>query len=192
MKRAGLDWDSRSTWRGLMILLLTLGVLWIAISRVPAEAAALRHNRPPLPRSGYPAPDFTLETLEGKTVTLSDLNGEVVLINFWATWCPPCRAEMPAIQEVYEEYRDQGFTVLAVNQRESQGRVAAFMDELGLTFPVPLDREGRVSARYRVNALPTTFFVDRAGIIRDVTIGGPMARIFIESQITSLLAEGER
>ena len=191
MKRAGLDWDSRNTWRGLIVLLLTLGVIWIAISRVPAEAAAVRHDRPPLPRSGYPAPDFTLETLEGKTVTLSDLHGEVVLINFWATWCPPCRAEMPAIQKVYEEYRDQGFTVLAVNQRENPGRVVAFMDELGLTFPVPMDRDGRVFERYRVNALPSTFFVDRAGIIQDVTIGGPMARTFIESQITSLLAEGE-
>ena len=174
-----------------MALLSVLSVAWIVVSQVPAEAAAVRHDRPPLPRSGYPAPDFSLETLAGKTVTLAELQGQVVLINFWATWCPPCRAEMPAIQEVYEEFRHRGFTVLAVNQRENEGRVAAFMDELGLTFPVPLDRDGRVFARYRVNALPTTFFVDRAGIIRDVTIGGPMARTFIESQIASLLTEGE-
>ncbi len=191
MSRFGLDWDKKITWRVLLALLSVLSVAWIAVSRVPAEAAAARHDRPPLPRSGYPAPDFTLETLAGEAVTLSDLQGQVVLINFWATWCPPCRAEMPAIQEVYEEYRDQGFTVLAVNERESQGRVATFMDELGLTFPVPLDRDGRVFRRYRVNALPSTFFVDREGIIRNVTIGGPMARTFIEGQISSLLAEGE-
>ena len=191
MVGAGLDWDKKITWQTFMALLSVLSVAWIAVSRVPVEAAAVRHDRPPLPRAGYPAPDFTLETLDGKTVTLSDLHGQVVLINFWATWCPPCRAEMPAIQQVYDEYRGRGFTVLAVNQRESQGRVAAFMDELDLTFPVPLDRDGRVSARYRVNALPSTFFVDTSGIIRDVMIGGPMARTFIESQITTMLVAGE-
>ena len=106
---AGLDWDKKITWQTFMALLSVLSVAWIAVSRVPVEAAAVRHDRPPLPRAGYPAPDFTLETLDGKTVTLSDLHGQVVLINFWATWCPPCRAEMPAIQQVYDEYRGRGF-----------------------------------------------------------------------------------
>ncbi len=182
-----LDWDNRTTWRGLMALLLVAGLAWIALSRVPGEEITTRHDRPPQPQRGFPAPDLSLETLEGETIALSDLRGQVVIINFWATWCPPCRAEMPALQKVYEQYRDQGLTILAVNQQESNQRVADFTGQFGLTFPILMDRDGRVFARYRVTALPTTFFVDREGIIREVTIGGPMSEPFIESQVTALL-----
>jgi len=170
-----------------MALLLVAGLAWIALSRVPGEEITTRHDRPPQPQRGFPAPDLSLETLEGETIALSDLRGQVVIINFWATWCPPCRAEMPALQKVYEQYRDQGLTILAVNQQESNQRVADFTGQFGLTFPILMDRDGRVFARYRVTALPTTFFVDREGVIREVTIGGPMSEPFIESQVTALL-----
>lgn len=183
-----MNWDSKTTWRGLMALLLALGVAWIAISRVPAEAASARSDRAPLPQTGFAAPDFTLETLNGQTVSLLSLRGQAVLINFWATWCPPCRAEMPAIQQVYDRYRDRGFTVLAVNLQESDAQVAAFAEQLGLTFPIPMDRSGSVFAQYRVRALPSTFFIDKRGIIQNVTVGGPMAEAFIESHVADLLA----
>ena len=185
-----MNWDSKTTWRGLMALLLALGVAWIALSRVPVEAVSARSDRAPLPQTGFAAPDFTLETLNGQTVSLSGLRGQAVLINFWATWCPPCRAEMPAIQQVYDRYRDQGFTVLAVNLQESDAQVAAFAEQFGLTFPIPMDRSGSVFARYRVRALPSTFFVDKEGIIQNVTVGGPMAEAFIESQVADLIAGG--
>jgi peroxiredoxin len=185
-----MNWDSKTTWRGLMALLLALGVAWIALSRVPAEATSAHRDRAPSPQTGFAAPDFTLESIDGQTVRLSDLRGQAVLINFWATWCPPCRAEMPAIQQAYDRYRDQGFTVLAVNLQESDAQVRAFADQFSLTFPILMDRSGSVSAQYRVRALPSTFFVDRAGVIRNVTVGGPMAHAFIESQVADLLTKG--
>jgi cytochrome c biogenesis protein CcmG/thiol:disulfide interchange protein DsbE len=183
-----MNWDRRITWRGLMALLLVLGVTWIGFSRVSGQEAMARSQRPPAPQVGFAAPDFTLETQDGGTISLADLRGQVVLVNFWATWCPPCRAEMPDIQQVYDRYREQGFTVLAVNQQEGGAQVAPFVDQMGLTFPILMDRDGSVSARYRVNGLPSTFFVDRAGIVQNVTLGGPMSAAFVESQVTSLLA----
>ena len=185
-----MNWNNKMTWRGLMVLLLVLGIAWIAASRVPAEEALARSDRPPSPQAGFAAPDFTLETPDGETISLSDLRGQVVLVNFWATWCPPCRAEMPAIQGVYDAYREQGFVVLAVDVGEGDAQVAAFADERGLTFPILMDREGTVSHQYQVRAMPSTFFVDQAGVIQEVTLGGPMTRAFIESQVTSLLAGG--
>jgi peroxiredoxin len=185
-----MNWDRKIAWRGLMALLLVLGILWIALSRVPGEDALARTDRPPAPQAGFAAPDFTLETRNGETISLSALRGQVVLVNFWATWCPPCRAEMPAIQHVYERYQDQGFTVLAVDVGEADAQVAAFADEQGLTFPILLDRDTSVSHRYQVRAMPSTFFIDRSGVVHEVTLGGPMTEAFIESQVTGLLAEG--
>jgi peroxiredoxin len=183
-----MDWDSKHTWRGLMALLLVLGAAWIALSRVPGSEARVRNSRPPAPQVGFAAPDFTLETHAGDSVSLAELRGQVVLVNFWATWCPPCRAEMPAIQQVYQAYRDQGFTVLAVDVQENQAQVAAFVAERELSFPVLMDADGSVSARYQVRAMPSTFFVDQEGIIQEVTLGGPMTAAFIESQVVGLLA----
>jgi peroxiredoxin len=183
---------SRTAWLGLMALLLVLGAAWIVLSRVPGDVAAVRDDRSSLPREGFTAPDFTLETLDGQTMTLSDLPGQVVLINFWATWCPPCRAEMPAIQQVHEQYSDQGFVVLAVNLQERDAQVTAFIDQMELTFPVLMDRDGDVANRYLVRSIPTTFFVDRSGVIQDVVVGGPMPHAFIESKVTALLTGNER
>jgi peroxiredoxin len=184
-----LDWNSRTTWQVLVGLLLALGAVWIALSREPTNVAAIVDDPPALPQKGFAAPDFELETLSGRTIALSELRGQVVLINFWATWCPPCRAEMPAIQQVYEQYRDQGFEVLAVNLQEQDAQMSAFVEERGLTFPILPDRDGSVSLVYRVTSIPTTFFVDRSGIIQEIIVGGPLARALIESKVTALLAQ---
>jgi peroxiredoxin len=183
-----VNWDRKIVWLGLMALLLALGVAWISVSRVPDEEALARTERPPAPKAGFAAPDFTLQTRDGETIALADLRGPVVLLNFWATWCPPCRAEMPAIQDVYDGYQDQGFTVLAVDVGEGDAQVASFADERGLTFPILMDGDGTVSRRYQVRAMPSTFFIDQDGIIREVTLGGPMSEGFIESQVSGLLA----
>ena len=122
------------------------------------------------PLVGQRAPDFALLDPQGEPVRLSDLRGRPVVINFWATWCEPCREEMPALQRLYAE-RDGGVAVVAVNFRETPDAAAAFVRELGLTFPVALDRQGEVAARYGVRGLPSSFFVDGGGVVRAVHFG---------------------
>jgi len=125
----------------------------------------------PAPVLSAPAPEFALEDLTRTPVSLSGLRGQVVLINFWATWCAPCRIEMPALQRRYEQYQAQGFTVLAVDADEPSADVSAFARAYLLTFPVLLDPGLKVNDLYRVRGYPTSYFVDRAGFIRVVHIG---------------------
>lgn len=173
-----------------MIVLFVFGGAWTLYSRVPSTSTT-NGNPPPSPREGFSAPDFTLDLLGGGQVTLSELRGQAVMINIWATWCPPCREEMPAIQTVYDDYKTQGLVVLAVNttNQDSEADAAAFMDEYNLTFPVPLDRTGSVSQRYQLRGLPSTYFVDREGIIRTVVVGGPMSESFIRSNVEKIIGE---
>lgn len=183
-----MNWNHKGSWQGLMAAILVAGLGWITLSRAPADVMAVRSQRPPSPQVGFAAPDFSLETLDGETITLSDLRGQAVLVNFWATWCPPCRKEMPAIQQLYEQYRGQGFTVLAVDLQESEAQVADFTAQMGLTFPILIDSGGQVFSRYGVRALPSTFFVDPDGIIQEIALGGPLAPAYLESQVVNLLA----
>jgi cytochrome c biogenesis protein CcmG/thiol:disulfide interchange protein DsbE len=185
---------SRSEWNMLLVGAVLIGSLFIIATRVRPDTAAPASLPPdtvastPAPRDNHPAPDFTLSDLAGNPVRLSDLKGQVVLINVWATWCPPCRAEMPMIQAAYEQYREQGFTVLAVNQREEPRTVAAYMTQSSLTFPALLDRDGMVSSAYQASVLPSSFFVDKAGVVRAV-YRGPMSRSVIAGTVEQLLAE---
>jgi peroxiredoxin len=118
------------------------------------------------------APDFTLKDLDGQSVTLSDLRGDhVVLIDFWATWCGPCKQEMPHLQELYEQYEDRGFVVLAVDVRESVNLVRPFVSSEGYTFPVLLDSTGNVTRQYGVRGIPAIFIVDTRGVIRKAREG---------------------
>jgi len=117
------------------------------------------------------APDFALQTLDGETIRLSDYHGQVVLINTWATWCPPCRDEMPDLEAYYRRRQADGFVVLAVNSQESPDTVAAFLEEYDFTFPVLLDPDGVVTRDYRVYGLPTSFFIGRDGVVRGVWSG---------------------
>ena len=122
----------------------------------------------PAPEAGALAPMFTLETPEGESVSLSDFRGQVVLMNFWATWCAPCRVEMPIIQSRYDQ---GGFAVLMIDFDESGVVVRAFMDDIGLDLPVLLDPGGIVREQYRVRGLPSSFLVDRDGVIRFLHVG---------------------
>jgi peroxiredoxin len=180
--------DPRRWWTFALALLL-LGAGWTWVSRVPASAAAA--GLAPSPRAGFPAPDFTREALDGGAIALSQHRGEVVVINLWASWCRPCRIEMPVIQKVYAADRDRGLEVLAVNGTFQDGETAArhFARELGLTFPILLDRDGRVSREYLLRALPSTYIVDRKGIVRTVLIGGPMTEALLRSKVEPLLQE---
>jgi thiol-disulfide isomerase/thioredoxin len=137
-----------------------------------------------------PAPDFALAGLDGKTLRLAELRGRVVFLNFWATWCPPCREEMPAMQALAGELEKQGLVVLAVNYEESAETAEAYARETGLTLPILLDTDGAVARRYRVTGLPASFFVDRRGALVGSVLGirdwqGAAARRYIEGLLRS-------
>ncbi len=121
--------------------------------------------------SGNPAPDFQLQDIEGQTVTLSSLRGSPVMINFWASWCGPCRDEMPFLQQIYEDRDSYGVTLITINLRESLSVVTQFMQSNNLSFPVLLDTDGSVSLNYNVSGIPTTFFIDKDGIIKEKRLG---------------------
>lgn len=142
------------------------------------------------PADGEPAPDFTLLSPEGDPVSLSDFRGKTVVLNFWATWCPPCRAEMPELQAVWEE-RGEGtdLVVLAVDVGETADTVKGFIEEIGLTFRVAIDDAGSVAAHYGVRGLPATFFIDAKGVVRSHNLG-PVFGELLEAGIASADAGG--
>ncbi|OGT27457.1 MAG: hypothetical protein A2Z17_01850 [Gammaproteobacteria bacterium RBG_16_66_13] len=176
-------------WFAFTAFAVLAGMVWTLRSSVPASATT--GGLTPSPRVGFAAPDFSLDLLGGGQVTLSELRGKAVIVNLWASWCPPCRAEMPALQQVYEANGARGLEILAVNMtyQDSERGAAEFVREFGLTFPVPLDRDGSVGRAYLLRALPTTFFIDRGGVIRNVVLGGPMSETTIQTAVEELLRE---
>jgi len=173
----------------LSIAILIIGAGWIWVS-APSPGSTT-DGIIPAPQKGFLAPDFTLETFNGESITLSDLRGQAVLINLWASWCPPCRAEMPDMQQAYDQYEEQGFTILAINATNQDSHSAAenFVKEHNLTFPILLDRKGEVSSLYQLRSLPTSYFVDSEGIIQEVIVGGPMSEALLRTRIENLLPE---
>jgi len=109
------------------------------------------------------APDFTLEDLSGNRISLKRLRGKVVFLNFWATWCIPCRQEMPTMEKLHRNFKGQGLEVVAINFRETKKEVQKFFDELGLTFTALLDRDGKVSEEYGAWSIPLSYFINRKG-----------------------------
>ncbi len=168
-------------------IILILGLAWIFISADRTGISTA--GKIPAPQQGFLAPDFELQTTEGETIKLSDLRGQAVLVNLWATWCPPCRAEMPAIEKVYNDYKDQGFIVLAINMtyQDTLTDIAPFIDEYNLTFPILLDETSEVGTAYQLRSLPSSYFIDREGIIREVVIGGPMAEALLRTRVEEIL-----
>lgn len=145
----------------------------------------------PAPEIGHSAPDFTLADLHGAPIALHAYRRRVVLVNFWATWCTPCRTEMPMLARWYQQMGGQGLAVLGVDQQESRGDVLSFVQRLHIPYPIALDESGAVSARYNVIGLPTSFLIDRGGTIRAVHIG-ILSNGFLSRRITPLLQEQTR
>ncbi|MFN3742515.1 MAG: TlpA disulfide reductase family protein [Anaerolineales bacterium] len=169
--------------RILSLLLLILGLLWIGFSADRSLSSTAGHI--PAPRKGFLAPDFTLETLEGQSIRLNDLRGRVVVLNFWATWCPPCRAEMPTLEKISREYQGQEVVILGINStiQDDMNAIPGFVTQRGITFPILLDKSGKATRLYEIRALPTTFFIGPDGIIRFVTIGGPISEVTLRAQV---------
>ncbi|ADC50731.1 thiol disulfide exchange, putative role in cytochrome c biogenesis [Alkalihalophilus pseudofirmus OF4] len=156
--------------RAKLVLLIMTGFLAFGVFDSITSESSLSKEKTGDGGSGY-APDFTLETLTGDKLSLSDFRGEPVMINFWATWCPPCRAEMPDMERFYQE---TDIIILAVNQTGSEASVAgvqSFTDELNLTFPILLDEKGEAASLYSVQPLPTSVFINRDGEVHHVQVG---------------------
>lgn len=126
---------------------------------------ASQKSLPEGPRVGFRAPGFGVPTLNGQNLSLADYRGKVVMINFWATWCVPCRVEMPSMENLYEKYKRKGFEILAVSGGEGRNLVQPFTENLKLSFPILLDEQFEVHGKYGVNAIPSTFLVDKSGVI---------------------------
>lgn len=178
--------------------LISLPLLTLLISLLTLNAHAAWDDQPKLGhnltavRKPVPAPEFTLEDMDEEQHSLKDLRGKVVLLNFWATWCPPCRREMPSMERLHQKLSGENFTVIAINQMEDGDHVFAYTGQLEVdpTFTILFDKDSRVSNSFRVNGLPTTYLIDKQGKIRYRAIGG---REFdhpeVEKQIMQLMQE---
>ena len=176
---------------GVVLMAICYVLLMSASTHAETDTPGLGYQFTPLvPLTA--APDFTLEDMDGKSYALHDFRGKVVLVNFWATWCPPCRKEMPALEALYKKLGDESFTVLAVNQWEDPDHVFAYTGELNVfpTFPILFDPESNISEAYGVKGLPTSFLIDKQGRLAYRAVGG---RAFdhpqVEQLVRTLLAE---
>ena len=192
--------DSRRVKAGGMVLvgagLLILGVL-AGILLLTNEANANRsqpdNETAQLPsvvpaQVNFPAPDLSLSDVEGNPVSLADYRGQVVLVNNWATWCPPCKAEMPALQAYYEDHQDQGFVLVAIEAGEPADEVAQFASDYGLTFPVWLDPDSAALEAFNNFTLPSSYVIDAQGTVR-LAWSGAISREMLETYLTPLLEE---
>lgn len=142
---------------------------------------------PSVARVGESAPDFQLENLDGQLISLSELRGQPVLLNFWATWCTFCRAEMPYLQQIYEEWSGKGLVVLTIDIGESHSKVKEFLQTHNLSLPVLLDTNEKVAQKYNVPPVPTTFFIDSDGIIQEKIIGAFPSKGAIEKHLNKIM-----
>jgi thiol-disulfide isomerase/thioredoxin len=146
-----------------LVLIITAIVLVITLPGSPGGIAPAQMGRP--------LTNFSLVDLHGSRVNLSDYQGQVVLVNVWATWCPPCRAEMPALQAYYNANRHKGFVVLAIDAGDERSEVVSFANELGLNFPILLDPQSELVRRMNIYDYPTSLILDRSGVVRNIHIG---------------------
>ncbi|NOY66725.1 MAG: TlpA family protein disulfide reductase [Gammaproteobacteria bacterium] len=137
----------------------TIKILFLVMSLIASSfsmAASISGN----------AADFTLKSLSGKNIKLSEYRGDVVMVNFWASWCGPCRQEMPALEQLYKKYKDLGFVILGVNLDEDSSKAAALLKKIPVSFPILYDSTNKVAKLYDVKAMPTTYLIDRNGKLR--------------------------
>jgi peroxiredoxin len=136
----------------------------------------------------FPAPEISLTDLDGQPVSLADYAGQVVLVNNWATWCPPCKAEMPTLQAFFDDHREAGFALVAIDAAEPAERVQEFVENYGLTFAVWLDPQEKAMQAFRNDYLPSSYVLDKKGVVR-LTWTGAISRETLEKYVTPLLEE---
>lgn len=176
------------------ILALTLGIIIVNVWKPDnkAESTIQQEETNSIEQIGIEPgnipPDFELTTLTGEQVQLSDYRGKKVILNFWATWCPPCRAEMPHMQAFYEKNKDNDIAILAVNLTNTdkgKASIREFVNEYELTFPIPLDKQGTVGPEYQAYTIPTSYIIDSNGLIQEKVVG-PMDEAIMEDLMNSI------
>ncbi len=169
--------------------LLLLGVVALVALPKPGATAESAGERSAIPvEVSFPAPELSLTDLEGNPVSLQDLQGTVVLVNNWATWCPPCKAEMPTLQAYFEDHHKKGFTIIAIDAGDPVPEIVKFVQEYGLTFPVWPDVRMKAIAAFRNQGLPSSYVIDRDGTVR-LAWAGAVSRDVLEKYVTPLLKE---
>lgn len=178
----------------MLLLVALLGTAWTVMSRDPMSQASGPITLDEAPIVGFLAPDFSLETAVGQTITLAELidkngsGGQPVILNFWASWCAPCRVEMPSLQEASVRYNGR-VAFIGINQGEDWPTVVDFGSEYNVSYPLVTDPDNRVNRLYEVTSLPTTVIIDQNGVVREVIIG-ILSEAVLQSRVESLLAEG--
>jgi peroxiredoxin len=168
-------------------LILTGLVLFGVLKGADEASASTPVDRSVVPmKVNYSAPPLSLENVNSKTEALEDFRGQVVLVNNWATWCPPCKAEMPTLEKYYETYREQGFNIVAIEAGEGRAEVAAFAKEYGLQFHIWLDPNGAALKAFKNGNLPNSYVIDRSGTVRYAWTG-EISLAMLEEFITPLL-----
>ena len=184
----GRAWAMGAVWRSLGGGLLVLAVWSAASAEPPAMASLLK----PLDLLAYPTgtmpPPFSARTMDSRVLSLADLQGRVVVLNFWASWCLECRPEMPVLERLHRDLRSRGLAVIGINTREAPATAWRYANDLGLSFPVVLDLEGKINGLYGVVGLPSTFLIGRDGRAVALAVGprdweSPQARAIIEAML---------
>ena len=181
----------KQTPRTLPIILISLGTILIAASTYfILREATPQSNFSTVPvKVNYDTPKLTLTDTQGMTHSLADYRGQVVLVNLWATWCIPCREEMPALQSFYDDNKDKGFTVIAINDGDPLADVAKFAEDYDLTFPIWLDPTYIATEQaFKTMNLPSSFVIDRDGIVQLLWVGG-ISHAMLEEHVTPLITE---
>ncbi|MEW5940094.1 MAG: redoxin domain-containing protein [Chloroflexota bacterium] len=182
-----------------IIAFLTLGVGLIAVgvasmtlitlrqSQLADQSATNEFSTTPA-KVDYPAPALVLTDLDGNPVALTDYLGQTLLVNMWATWCPPCREEMPTLQAFYNDYSAQGFVLIGLNDGETEAQVREFVDRYGLAFPIWLDPEYASETAFKTMNLPSSFVIDRSGQVRLQWVGA-ISRPMLDEYVAPIIEE---
>lgn len=172
----------------LSIVILIFSAIFIQINTLYPISTSKEQSI--IPAAGFVVPKFSLTDQNGINFTSDSFYGKVTIINFWASWCPPCKAEMPALQQIFKEFNNEQVVLVAINTtyQDSVTNALDFTAAYNLSFPILFDKDGTVSRQYQVKSMPTTFFVREDGIIDEVVVGGPLSQAFLKSKIQQLLS----
>jgi len=168
-------------------LLLVLGACSVIPMNLGGASSGVS-GRSMVVKIGELAPEINLPAMAGDQIVLSQFVGQPVLVNFWARWCDPCRAEFPLLVRKYKQYQDQGLVIIGVNTGDDNPDegLRAFIQNTLVTFPIVRDRDGQIARMYNIKGLPTSIFIDRKGIVRDIVVGGPMEDAFVDAQFAKI------